>query len=120
MTGNTFYGAYGNLPSIYPANTYLASRPTGIRSFVRPNAYEPGRANITILNWDRSPTVAVDVSAAGLTAGTRFEVRDAQNFYGPALVTGTYTGAPITLPMTGLVGLILGASGTPTLTSGKG
>jgi hypothetical protein len=26
-----------------------------------------------------------------------------QNFFGPAVATGTYTGAPITLPMTGLV-----------------
>ena len=103
MTGNTFYGFSGNLPSLYPSNTYLSSRPTGIRSFVRPNTYEPGRANITILNWDRAATVAVDVSAAGLSAGTRYEVRDARNFYGPAVATGTYSGAPITLPMTGLV-----------------
>lgn len=103
MTGNTFYGGNGSLPSLYPSNTYLTARPGGLRAFVRPNAYEAGRANVTVLNWDRAATVAVDVSAARLPVGSRFEVRDARNFYGPAVVTGTYTGAPITLPMTGLV-----------------
>jgi hypothetical protein len=29
-------------------------------------------------------------------------VRDAQNFYGSAVATGTYNGTPIVIPMTGL------------------
>jgi hypothetical protein len=44
------------------------------------------------------------VSLAGaIRRGARFEIRDAENFFGPALVTGTYTGAPVEIPMTGLV-----------------
>ena len=103
MTGNTFYGAVGSLPALYPNNTYYTARPTGVRTFVRPNQYEPGRANITIINWDRVPQVAVDLSGAGLPIGTRFEVRDAQNFYGAPVVSGTYTGGAVTVPMTGLI-----------------
>ena len=52
MTGNTFYGAIcGFTQSQYPDNTYYSTRPTGVKVFVRPNAYEAGRANITIFNW---------------------------------------------------------------------
>ena len=38
-------------------NTYYSARPTGTKVFVRPNKYEPGRANITIYNWDKAATV---------------------------------------------------------------
>lgn len=102
MTGNTFYGSNGSLPSLFPNNTYYSARPTGVRTFVRPNAYEPGRANITILNWDRAASVAVDLSSANLPQGTPYEIRDAQNFYGAPVAAGTYTGAAVTVPMTGL------------------
>jgi hypothetical protein len=40
-----------------------------VKVFVRPNAYEPGRANIVVFNWDRPPTASVDVSAAKLKQG---------------------------------------------------
>jgi hypothetical protein len=80
---------------------YQPGRPTGVWTFVRPNKYEPGRANIVIYNWDRSARVAVDVSNS-IARGARYEVRDAQNFFGPPVASGTYTGAPLDIPMTGL------------------
>ena len=52
--------------------------------YVRPNKYEPKRANITIFNWDLSNAVAVDLSGV-LKVGDRYVVQDAQNFYGPAV-----------------------------------
>jgi hypothetical protein len=80
---------------------FQPGRPTGAWIFVRPNKYEPGRANIIIYNWDHKP--AVEVSLAGRIArGARFEIRDAQNFFGPAVATGTYTGSPVEIPMIGL------------------
>jgi hypothetical protein len=82
-------------------SAYRPGAPTGIWTFVRPNKYEPGRANIAIYNWDLASSVAVDVSSA-MAAGTRYEVRDAQNFYGSPVAMGTYTGTPIQIPMTGL------------------
>ncbi|MGD9901821.1 MAG: IPT/TIG domain-containing protein [Vicinamibacterales bacterium] len=102
MTGNTFYGATGALASQFPANVYHATRPTGVRTFVRPNVYEPGRANLTVVNWDRAATIDVDLAPANLAVGSRYEIRDAQNFYGPPVLTGTYLGAPIALTMAGL------------------
>ena len=67
---------------------------------VRPNKYEKGRAHIIVLNFDKSSTVSVDLSNSGLTGGQNYEIRDAQNFYGSPVVTGTYNGGSITLPMT--------------------
>ncbi len=54
ITSNTFYGSTsGFSPSVFPGNTYYGStRPTGVKVFVRPNAYEAGRANIVVYNWD--------------------------------------------------------------------
>jgi hypothetical protein len=102
MTGNTFYGARDFGASTYPNNTYLAQRPTGKNIFVRPNQYEIGRANIVVYNWDLSATVSVDISASGLHVGQTYEIRDAQNFYGAAVATGTYNGGPVNIPMSNL------------------
>ena len=102
LTGNTFAGPVGGFSSTqYPSNVYYSSRPTGMKVFVRPNAYEPGRANITVFNLDRLDTVSVDISGAGLKVGDAFEIRDVQDFFGSAAVTGNYGGGNVSIPMTG-------------------
>lgn len=102
MTGNTFYGSLsGFTQSQFPNNTYYSSEPTGLVVYLRPNAYEAGRANITVYNWPQSATVSVDVSAV-LSVGQGYEVRNAADFFGAAVANGTYDGSPIVLPMTGL------------------
>ncbi|MFN2491866.1 MAG: hypothetical protein ABR501_03165 [Pyrinomonadaceae bacterium] len=73
-------------------------RPRGVQIFVRPNSYEAGRANIVVYNWDSQSDVVVDISSV-LTPGTNFEVRDAQNFFGKPVLSDTYKGQPIRLPM---------------------
>src|SRR5262249_34295816 len=83
------------------ASTYSASLPTGPWVYVRPNKYESKRANITIYDWNSSATVAVDLSGI-LSPGDQFVIQDAQNFYGPPVVQGTYQGGTISVPMTGL------------------
>jgi hypothetical protein len=102
MTGNFLYGRIsGFQASEFAANTYTSSRPTGVKVFTRPNRYEPGRANVTIYNWDKAD--AVDVKLTGvLTAGQPYELRNAQNFFGPPVLTGVYDGTPLHVPMTGL------------------
>jgi hypothetical protein len=117
MTGNTFYGATNFSQSAFPSNTYFSSRPTGVMVTVRPNAYEAGRANITIYNWNRQATVAVDLSGI-LAPGTGFQVRNVQDFYAAPVLVGTYTGALVSLPMNGLtvappIGGLAAASTSP-------
>lgn len=99
MGFSTFQGATG----LDASSTYSSSGPTGVQTFVRPNAYETGRANVIIFNWAMQGSVQVDLSASGIKPGDNYQIRDAQNWYGGPVVTGTYSGAPVTIPMTGLV-----------------
>jgi hypothetical protein len=105
MMDNTFIGMIVGfkIDQFGTGNVHIPDRPTsGKKIFVRPNKYEPGRANITIFNWDKSPKVEVDIKNVGLKKGDAYEVRDAQNFYGKPAVTGKYDGKDISIPMTGL------------------
>jgi hypothetical protein len=105
VTGNYFVGGLdpSNLPSVYPSNTYLASKPgSGNSVFVRPNQYETGRANITVYNWGKASSVSANLSATGLVSGDSFEIRDAFNYFGSPVVTGTYSGSAVSIPMGGL------------------
>jgi len=82
--------------------TYAASAPTGAKIVVRPNQYEPGRANIIVYNWGQNgvqqSAVSVDVTGI-LRMGDRYVVQNSQDFYGPPIASGTYTGGPLQLPM---------------------
>ena len=69
--------------------------------FVRPNRYESGRANIVVYNWGKSPKVSVDVGSV-LEVGTPYDVRNAEDFFSPPVISGIFDGQPIELPMTGL------------------
>ena len=74
-------------------------RPSGTSVFVRPNRYEEGRGQIIVFNWDLNDLIKVNISAVGLRIGDRYEVRDAQNYFGAPVASGTYGGHPIRLPM---------------------
>jgi len=104
MADNTFFGKLdGFTPGDHPKNVYLApgGRPKGTWSFVRPNAYEKGRAHVAIYNWDRRGSVEVDLSSSGLSAGDRYEIRDAQEYHGTPVGSGTFDGAPVRIAMDG-------------------
>ncbi len=70
-------------------------------TFVRPNRYEPGRAFIAVINGARAPRVKV--SLAGIVnPGQRYEIRNVQDVFGPAIVSGTFTGDSVSVPMAGV------------------
>jgi len=115
FTGNSYYGsglfsynaqtlnanAWKSATQLDPDSQVHSGRPQGIWAFVRGNTYEPGRANIVIFNWDLAGSVGVDVSQV-LTSGTKYEIRDAENFYGSPVASGTYSGDRVQIPMTNL------------------
>ncbi len=74
-------------------------RPEGVVVFVRPNIYETGRAHLIVYNWDLKETAEVDVKGL-LSVGARYEIRDAQNYFGAPVASGTYQGKPLRLPLT--------------------
>ncbi len=103
FTGNTFaQGVSGSISaSSFPGNTVSANQPTsGLKVNVYPNEYEVGRGNIAIINWANASTVTVDVSKVGLAVGDQYELHQADDYFNDITV-GTYTGAPITINMTG-------------------
>src|SRR5581483_8107823 len=100
----------------YPNNTYYSSRPTGTWATVRPNAYESGRGNIIIYNWGSASSVGVDLSSV-LASGDTYEIRDAENWWGSAVASGTYAGGAVSIPMSELpVAKVVGRSTQPTHT----
>lgn len=100
FAGNTLIGDTDRFaPSDYPDNAYLSAPPSGAHVVVRPNQYEAGRAHVAIFNWNLDDTVPVELAAV-LAPGDPYEVRDAQNFFGPPLASGTFDGSPVDFPMT--------------------
>jgi len=79
-------------------STFTKGAPARLRVVVRPNAHEPGRAHIAVLNPAALPEVEADLSGV-LRAGQKFRVVSAKDFFGPALVSGRYDGQPVRLPM---------------------
>lgn len=94
----TTFDGWRTLTGFADPGTYAGSAPTGVKIVVRANRYEPGRANIIVYNWDQESTVSVDVSEV-LKPGDGYVVQHAQDFYGPPIASGVYTGGSLELPM---------------------
>jgi len=97
----TTFGGWRTLTGFADPGTYAGTAPEGVEIAVRPNRYEPGRANIIVYNWAQQSTVSVDVSGI-LEVGDRYVVQNAQDFYGAPTASGTYTGDPLQLSMVGI------------------
>lgn len=99
VSGNTFATSVTGLDKTKFSNNTFA-KPTANVISVRPNQYESGRANIVIYNYQKLSSVSVNVAGIGLNSGDQYELHNAQNFYGD-VITGTYTGSPISIPTSG-------------------
>jgi hypothetical protein len=75
-----------------------APRPDDVAVFVRPNQYEAGRAHIAVYNWTGQEAVTLDLSAL-LAPGARYEIHNVQDLAGEPVVSGTYAGGPVQLPL---------------------
>jgi len=83
----------------FDANSrYEPNAPQATQIFIRPNAYEPGRANVAVFNWDKKESVELDLYKI-LKPGDAYSIRDAQNYYGEAVAFGVYDGGPVVIPM---------------------
>ena len=68
---------------------------------VRPNAYETGRANIIVYAASNPSSININLSTTGLSNGQGYTVKNAFNWYGSSVATGTYnSGSPsISVPL---------------------
>jgi hypothetical protein len=79
----------------------IAGLPGGSWVFVRPNQYEAGRAFVVVYNFGLQNPVAVDLSGV-VALNAHYEVRNVQDPYGTPLVSGTYGGGSVQIPMNGV------------------
>ena len=100
---NTDYGFAGwqQASGVGATDRAVTSDPAEPKVFLRPNRYEPGRANLTIYNWTRQATVPVDLSGI-VRVGDHYDVRNVQDFFGAPVLSGTYAGGPVAVPMAGV------------------
>jgi hypothetical protein len=75
--------------------------PPATQVFVRPNTYEPGRATVVVYNWNGQSSVAVDLSNV-LQVGAQYTVLNVQDLFGAPVVSGTFDGGAVTIPMDGV------------------
>lgn len=96
-----FYGSIqpNALTAQFPDNAVQSSRPSENWVFVRPNPHEPGRGHIVVYNWLLGTDVQVNLTSLGLRTGARFDVRDVMDYFGTPVLTGTYDGKPVRLPL---------------------
>lgn len=98
------------------ATTTLPSQPV---VFLKPSAYQTGRATVVVYNWPGQGTVSVNVSGV-LSNGDVYEVRNAQDWFAASpVLSGTYSGGSLVLPLAGISGPApIGGSGTAPPTTG--
>jgi hypothetical protein len=95
------FAAWKNGTGLDTNSVYSILRPAN-QVIVKPNAYTPGRGNVVVYNWTGAATVNLSLSTTGLANGQNYEIRNAQNYFGTPVVTGTYNAASpnVTLPLT--------------------
>lgn len=99
ITGNSFFGDVVSLGD--PQTNNVGTRPPSQpRYFLRRNFYEPNRTTVVVFNGGATNSVSVDLSTV-LSPGDRYEIRDVQNYLGAPILSGSYSGALINLPMNG-------------------
>ncbi len=79
-------------------STFTKGPPTKLRITVRPNAHQPGRAHLAILNPEKLPEVEVGLTGV-LKPGQKYRLVSVKDFYGPPVIQGTYHGDPVRVPM---------------------
>jgi hypothetical protein len=69
-----------------------------------------------VFNWARASTATVDLTGV-LPVGASYEIRNGQDYLGAPVLSGTFDGNLVTLPMTGLsVARPIGFTFTPPAT----
>jgi len=76
------------------------------RVIVRPNQYEPGRANVIVFNWARKPTVEF-LPDKVLRLGDSYRLLNPRDLFGKPVAAGRFEGGPIAVPVAGEFGVFV-------------
>src|SRR5262249_49736480 len=90
-------------------------------AIVRPNTYQAGRANVMIFSFSGANSISINLSTTGLINGQTYTIRNAQDYFGTPVLTGTYNAAnpTVTVSLTGTsqsVAMPIGYGYTPPTT----
>lgn len=99
-TGYDFTG-WKTATGLGTTDNAMAGTPGGNWVFVHPNKYEAGRGFVVIYNFGLQNPVGVDISGL-VSTGAHYEVRNVQDIFGAPIVSGTYTGGAVPIPMNGV------------------
>lgn len=77
-------------------------RPKGLeaRIVLRPNRYDPHRANLAVFNWAKKPAVDL-LPKSFLQPGDKYRLMNSRDFFGEPVVAGTFDGKAIRVPVAG-------------------
>lgn len=92
----------------FDANSIETSTAMPDTVIVRPNAYQGGRANIIVYALSGATSINVNLGTSGLTNGQTYVIRNAFNYFGPTVLTGTYNASSptISMPLNGAATLV--------------
>ncbi|NLD98597.1 MAG: hypothetical protein GX640_01870, partial [Fibrobacter sp.] len=98
VEGNHFFGAViGPEPSDFPNNSFSKQLPTGTKTVLHQNKYDPRRIDVIIYNWNKDNLVPVNLDTM-LSPGTDFTVHSIFDLWGEPVLNGKYQD-PLHLPM---------------------
>lgn len=66
--------------------------------WLRPNKYDPRRANLLVANWALADTVTAELGSF-LEPGESYRILSPFDFHGKPLVEGVYDGKPVVIPL---------------------
>jgi hypothetical protein len=95
------WSGWRQLTGLGSSDTFTLGAPTDQWVYVRPNPYEAGRAEVAVYNWSGAGSVSVDLTGV-LTPGQAFEVRNVQRIWDAPVLSGTYGGGSVSLPIQSL------------------
>src|SRR5690606_12172476 len=84
----------------YDSNSsFSSSSPNFTTAITRTNKYKPGRAHVAVVNYSSATNYMYNLADAGVSPGSGYVIRDAQNYFEPIL-SGVYLGGSVSLPLT--------------------
>ena len=85
----------------YDASSTAVSSAMPNTAIVRPNSYQRGRANVIIYASSSTTSINVNLSAIGLANGQGYTIKNASDWNGPNVATGTFNSSNpvISLPL---------------------
>lgn len=95
------YAGWKSATGLGGSDQAIAAGLSTTKVVVLPNKYEAGRAFIVVYNFALQAAVDVDLSGVLMTAH-KFEIRNVQDAFGTPLVSGTYAGGTVSIPMAGV------------------